>query len=56
MSEVELAWVLHRAVFYYSVRKHIFQLPVFDDHSAYIERTVDLFFPAPRHVAEAASA
>jgi len=55
MSELELAWVLHSAIFYYSVRKHIFQLPVFDDHSAFIERTVDLFLSgAARHVAEAA--
>jgi hypothetical protein len=55
MSELELAWVLHSAIFYYSVRKHIFQLPVFDDHSAFIERTVDLFLSgAARHVAKAA--
>jgi hypothetical protein len=43
MSEVKFAWVLHSAMFYYSVRKHIFKLPVFENHSAFIERAVDLF-------------
>jgi AcrR family transcriptional regulator len=43
VEEIELVWNLHAAIFYYAVRKHVFQVPVFDDQQATIEQAVDLF-------------
>jgi len=43
MKELELAWTLHVAVFYYAVRQHIFQIPVLEDRNAMIDQNVELF-------------
>src|SRR6185437_4004549 len=42
-AEVELAWVLHGGVFYYGVRKFIYELPVEQDKSGMIADALDVF-------------
>ena len=42
-AELELAWVLHGGVFYYGVRKFIFELPVQEDKSRMISDALDVF-------------
>ena len=37
-AEIELVWSLHGSVFYYAVRKHVFQVPVLEDQYAAIYR------------------
>jgi len=54
-KEVEFVWGLHSAVFYYAVRKHIFQIPVFEDQDVVIEQTVDQFLSGARRFIEANS-
>ena len=49
-KEVELVWNFHSAIFYYAVRKHVFQVPVFDDQHATIEQAVDLFLSGARRL------
>ncbi|MBS28976.1 MAG: TetR family transcriptional regulator [Alphaproteobacteria bacterium] len=39
--EIEAAWNIHAAIFYYFVRKYIYQTPVEPDLAAYIADTVD---------------
>lgn len=39
--EIEAAWNIHAAIFYYFVRKFIYQTPVEPDLAAYITDTVD---------------
>lgn len=41
--QIELAWSLHSALFYYAVRRHIYAIPVHDDRDAVIAQTVDMF-------------
>ena len=55
-EEVELVWNLHSAVFYYAVRKHVFQIPVFEDHNAAIKQAVDLFLSGARQIVAIAAA
>jgi AcrR family transcriptional regulator len=47
-EEVELVWNLHSAIFYYAVRKHVFQVPVFENQHATIEQAVGLFISGAR--------
>lgn len=42
-EELELAWVMHGGIFYYGVRKHIYETPVLDDKSRMISDALDLF-------------
>lgn len=49
-AEVELVWNLHSAIFYYAVRKHVFQVPVLEDQHAAIEQAVDLFLSGARRL------
>jgi AcrR family transcriptional regulator len=49
-EEVELVWNLHSAIFYHAVRKHVFQVPVFDDQHATIELAIDLFLSGARRL------
>ncbi len=42
-EELELAWVMHGGIFYYGVRKHIYESPVLDDKSQMISDALDLF-------------
>jgi AcrR family transcriptional regulator len=55
VEEVELVWNLHSAIFYYAVRKHVFQVPVFDDQHAAIEQAVDLFLSGARRLVAVAT-
>lgn len=42
-AELELAWVLQSAIFYYGVRKYIYNAPVMDDKSRMIANALDVF-------------
>lgn len=42
-GDLELAWVLHGGIFYYGVRKCIFELPVQEDKSRMISNALDVF-------------
>src|SRR6201992_2957963 len=41
--ELELAWVFHSGIFYYGVRKHIYESPVLEDKAQMISDAVDAF-------------
>jgi AcrR family transcriptional regulator len=41
--ELELAWVLHGGIFYYGVRKFIYESPVLEDKSVMISNALDVF-------------
>ena len=42
-AELELAWVLHSGIFYYGVRKHIYESPVLEDKDRVIANALDVF-------------
>jgi len=42
-AELELAWVLHGGIFYYGVRKYIYNSPVQDDKTRMIANALDVF-------------
>jgi AcrR family transcriptional regulator len=42
-AELELAWVLHGGIFYYGVRKVIFEAPVMEQKSRFIANALDVF-------------
>jgi AcrR family transcriptional regulator len=42
-AELELAWILHGGIFYYGVRKYIYEAPVLDDKSQMIGDALDVF-------------
>ena len=42
-EELELAWVMHGGIFYYGIRKHIYESPVLADKSRMISDALDLF-------------
>jgi AcrR family transcriptional regulator len=42
-AELELAWVLHGGIFYYGVRKYIYNSPVLEDKSRVISNALDVF-------------
>src|ERR1700737_4518198 len=41
--EIELAWVLHGGIFYYGVRKYIYESPVLEDKEQMIGDALDVF-------------
>jgi hypothetical protein len=41
--ELELAWVFHSGIFYYGVRKYIFESPVLGDKEQMISDALDVF-------------
>jgi hypothetical protein len=41
--ELEMAWVFHSGIFYYGVRKYIYESPVLDDKEQMICNAVDAF-------------
>lgn len=43
-GDIELAWILHGGVFYYGVRKYVFDLRVHDDKAEVISSVLDVFF------------
>lgn len=42
-AELELAWVFHGGIFYYGVRKYIYEAPVLEDKALMISDALDLF-------------
>ena len=42
-EELELAWVMHGGIFYYGIRKHIYESPVLADKSRMISDALDMF-------------
>jgi AcrR family transcriptional regulator len=42
-AELELAWVLHSGIFYYGVRKYIYESPVHEDKDRVIATALDVF-------------
>ena len=42
-AEIERAWILHGGIFYYGVRKFIYELPVLEDKSRMIADALDVF-------------
>src|SRR3974390_512200 len=42
-SELELAWVFHSGIFYYGVRKYIYESPVLEDKERMISHALDVF-------------
>jgi AcrR family transcriptional regulator len=41
--ELEMAWVFHSGIFYYGVRKYIYESPVLEDQGQMIRDSVDAF-------------
>jgi len=50
ISELELAWVFHSGIFYYGVRKFIYEAPVLEDKQQMINDAVDAFIEGFRCV------
>jgi AcrR family transcriptional regulator len=42
-AELELAWVLHSGIFYYGIRKYIYESPVLEDKDRVIANALDVF-------------
>src|SRR6266852_5282085 len=51
-AEVELAWVLHGGIFYYGVRKYIYESPVLEDKGQMISDALDVVLAGFARVAE----
>jgi AcrR family transcriptional regulator len=52
-AELELAWVLHGGIFYYGVRKYIYESPVLEDKQQMIGDALDVFLAGFERVNEA---
>ena len=50
--EIELAWVFHGGIFYYGVRKYIYESPVLEDKERIISDALDVFLAGFARVAE----
>src|ERR1700686_1883481 len=42
-AEIEMAWVFHSGIFYYGVRKYIYESPVLEDQEQMIRDALDAF-------------
>src|SRR5471032_2049002 len=42
-AELEMAWVFHSGIFYYGVRKYIYESPVLEDKERMISDALDIF-------------
>ena len=51
-TELELAWVLHGGIFYYGVRKYIYESPVLEDKDRVISDALDVFLAGFEQVNE----
>jgi len=51
-SELEMAWVFHSGIFYYGVRKYIYESPVIEDKERIISDALDVFLVGFARVAE----
>jgi AcrR family transcriptional regulator len=43
LSELEMAWVFHSGIFYYGVRKYIYESPVLEDKEKMISDALDVY-------------
>src|SRR4051795_2525155 len=55
VAELELAWVFHGGIFYYGVRKYIYESPVLEDKDRIIADALDVFLAGFARVAEASA-
>jgi AcrR family transcriptional regulator len=53
--ELEMAWVFHSGIFYYGVRKYIYEAPVLEDKEQMISTALDTFLAGFERVFGAAS-
>ena len=51
-AELELAWVFHGGIFYYGVRKYIYESPVLEDKERIISDALDVFLAGFARIAE----
>ena len=51
-AEPELAWVFHGGIFYYGVRKYIYESPVLEDKERIISDALDVFLAGFARIAE----
>ncbi|WP_426441571.1 TetR/AcrR family transcriptional regulator [Bradyrhizobium genosp. P] len=51
-AELELAWVFHGGIFYYGVRKYIYEAPVLEDKAQMIGDALDIFLAGFERIAE----
>ena len=51
-AEIELAWVFHGGIFYYGVRKHIYESPVLEDKAQMIRDALDIFLAGFEQISE----
>ena len=54
-SELEMAWVFHSGIFYYGVRKYIYESPVLEDKEQMISDALDVFLAGFERVFGAAT-
>lgn len=55
-SELEMAWVFHSGIFYYGVRKYIYESPVLEDKDQMISDALNVFLAGFRQVLAAPAA
>jgi AcrR family transcriptional regulator len=54
-AELELAWVFHGGIFYYGVRKYIYESPVLEDKERIISDALDVFLAGFARIAESST-
>src|SRR5437868_8019990 len=54
-AELELAWVFHGGIFYYGVRKYIYESPVLEDKERIISDGLDIFLAGFARIAESST-
>src|ERR1700684_3693147 len=54
-AELEMAWVFHSGIFYYGVRKYIYESPVLEDKQRMITHALDVFLAGFERVFGSAS-
>jgi AcrR family transcriptional regulator len=55
-AELEMAWVFHSGIFYYGVRKYIYESPVLEDKQQMIADALDVFLAGYERVFRIAAA
>jgi hypothetical protein len=55
-SELEMAWVFHSGIFYYGIRKYIYESPVLEDKEQMISNALNVFLAGFERVFGAAAA
>jgi AcrR family transcriptional regulator len=51
-AELELAWVFHGGIFYYGVRKYIYESPVLEDKGQMISAALEVFLAGFERISE----